>query len=145
MWILLGCFEMFLSLHSGHREQVHMLPIYSGSALQKILYHDILFAFDIYLFPTFWPFRKLLKHTVLKARDVELRSGLLLSVGEVHHLGGGRALVQLGLANPRPLSAVLKDLTGQMRNIPRQCDKKGNKSLIKPGNLRVGQGPACRR
>ena len=117
MWILLGCFEMFLSLHSGRWEQVHMLPTYSESALQKILYHDILFAFNIYLFPTFWPFRKLLKHSVLKARDVELCSGLLLSVGEVDHLGGGRALVQLGLANPRPLSAVLKDLTGQMRNI----------------------------
>ena len=84
---------------------------------KKKLYKDILFAFNIYLFPTFWPFRKLLKHSVLKARDVELRSGLLLSVGELHHLGGGRALVQLGLANPRPLSAVLKDLTGQMRNI----------------------------
>ena len=117
MWILFGCFETFLSLDWGHQEQAHMLPTYSGSALLKILYKDILFAFNIYLFPTFRPFRKLLKHSVLKARDVELRSGLLLSVGELHHLGGGRALVQLRLANPRPLSAVLKDLTGQMRNI----------------------------
>ena len=117
MWILLCCFEMFLTLHWGHREQVHMLPTYSESALQKILYKNKLFAFNIYLSPTFWPFRKFLKHSVLKARDVELRSGLLLSVREVHHLGGGRALVQLRLANPRPLSAVLKDLANQMRNI----------------------------
>ena len=85
--------------------------------MSALSYRNILFDFNIYLFPTFWPFRKFLKHSVLKARDVELRSGLLLRVREVDHLGGGRALVQLGLANPRPLSAVLKDLTGQMRNI----------------------------
>ena len=35
MWILLGCFEMFLSLHWGHQGQVHMLPTHSESALQK--------------------------------------------------------------------------------------------------------------
>ena len=64
----------------------------------------------MYLFSAFRPLCEFFKFSLLKASNIEFVPGLFLGVGQIKNVGTKRAFVQLSLANPCPVLAVLQGL-----------------------------------